>query len=284
MFSDSGPSDHHASFRPVLTVAGYPLYLIQILVLVQVVAMICTTFLGQGGWQSLAFSSVAVLQQGWIWQMVTYPLFEWPSIWWVICMLIIFFTGPEVEKYIGRWQLLALYAGMILVASLAMLLWALIGGVPVGYSGSLGVMFGVFAAFATLYPNVQFNAMFFSITLKVAVLILLGVNVMISIAGGDAPGAVALLVISAFAYLYLTRVIGVRGGSNWLSTWWEERRLRKEAQRRNIRVMRERRVNQNIDQILDKISREGISSLSPEERAALEAARSHLIKRDEKSG
>lgn len=275
-----GSSDYHARYRPLMSVGGYPLYLIQFLVLVQVVAMILTTFLNGTGWQLLAFNGQEVAW-GYLWQLVTYPLFEMPSLWWAIAMLIIFFSGPEVEKYIGRAQMLLLYVGMILAGSIPLALLSLVMGVPLTLAGSLSVMFGVFVGLATLYPNVQFNGMFFTLTLKVAVWVLLGINVMISIAYGAWPGAVALLATSAYAYGYLN-YIGVRGGFTWWQDWVENRRLRREARRRNIRVMRERKATRSLDQILEKISRDGISSLSEEERAVLEKARTSLIKRDEK--
>lgn len=279
MFSEFGQSDYHARYRPLLTIGSYPLYLVQVLVVIQVVAMILTSFLNTAGWQLLAFSSLDV-QRGYLWQLVTYPLFDMPSIWWAIAMLITFFIGPEVEKYIGRMQMLLLYLAMILAGSITLSLLSLVG-IPSELAGSLKVMFGIFIGFATLYPNVQFNAFFFTITLKVAAWILLGINIMMAIAYGSWPGAVAMIAISACSYGYL-KFIGVRGGFTWWEDWWENRRLRHEAKKRNIRVMRERRATQSMDQILDKISRDGISSLSQEEREVLEKARTNLIKRDEK--
>ena len=75
--------------------------------------------------------------------------------------------------------------------------------------------------------------------------------------------------------------MSARGAAlNWLTDWWETRRAEKLARRHQIKVLSERKTNESIDAILDKISKQGVNSLTSSERAALERARAKLIDRD----
>ena len=84
-------------------------------------------------------------------------------------MLSLFFIGPTVENYLGPKKFLLLYFISGLGALLAHLLIG--GGAPV--LGASGAVYGVFAAFAFLFPNTQLMLLFPPIPIKAKYLVLL---------------------------------------------------------------------------------------------------------------
>jgi hypothetical protein len=78
------------------------------------------------------------------------------------------------------------------------------------------------------------------------------------------------------------RFIGAGYGFTWLTDWLDERRTRRLAKKHNLRVLKETQATESIDQILEKISKQGVGSLNARERAALERARTNLLKRDQR--
>ncbi len=64
--------------------------------------------------------------------------------------------------------------------------------------------------------------------------------------------------------------------------WLDDRRTARLARQRNLKVLKETKAAESIDEILDKISKQGVGSLNASERAALERARTKLLKRDQR--
>jgi hypothetical protein len=78
------------------------------------------------------------------------------------------------------------------------------------------------------------------------------------------------------------RLIGAGRGMTWLTDWIEERQARRLASQRNLKVLKDAKATESIDEILEKISKHGVGSLNAKERAALERARTNLLKRDQR--
>jgi len=76
-------------------------------------------------------------------------------------MLGLYFLGPYVESSLGPKRFLILYLSCGFVASLAQMI--LSPGIIVGASGAV---YGVLAAFATMYPNLQLMLLFPPIPIK----------------------------------------------------------------------------------------------------------------------
>lgn len=273
--------DPHANYKPLTAIGGFQLYLIQILVIVHVIGIVLTAVVGSAYVAAFAFSSDLVLS-GQIWRLVTYAYVQGPSIWGAIILLMLFFTfGPEVEKYIGRKMVIGLYAGLILLPALFVLglAAAVRPGAPLVLDAGSNVPWGFFIAFCMLYPGLVFNFFFFQLTMKMAAFILLGVNSLMYIAASSWVGLLAFWTCPAYAFVYL-KWLGVQGGFGRFSEWMESKRLERDAKRQKLKVLRRQERERSIDEILDKISKQGIGSLTPEERATLERARSDLMKRD----
>ena len=76
-------------------------------------------------------------------------------------MLGLYFLGPYVESSLGPKRFLILYLSCGFVASLAQMIFS--PGIIVGASGAV---YGVLAAFATMYPNLQLMLLFPPIPIK----------------------------------------------------------------------------------------------------------------------
>lgn len=264
--------------EPVTWVRGYPIYAAHFVVLAFVASMLVTTILmfsnasGIGNW--LAYSSSHVLQ-GEVWRIATYGLWNPPSIWFAIKMLMLVWFGREVEKFLGRRKFLLLYAGIYAVPPL--LFTALGPWLPVMFAGENG-SFAVFIAFATLFPNVP---MFFTLLAKWVALILVGLYTLIALSGRSWQLLISLWATSVFAFAF----IRYQQGSFTLP------RLRMPRRKPKLRVMPDLPKKEpvvvkptsasmaEVDALLDKIAASGIGSLTPKERAKLDAARNELKRR-----
>jgi len=275
-------SNSHDDYRPLMWINGHALYMAHFLIAVHVAFfVVCALLMGFGGGGILPYLFLApaeVLQLGYLWQIVTYPYFIYPG-WGILLNMVMFwFFGAQVEQFIGRASFLRLYAALIIIPGVFLTLISLLFPVSF-YYGAGTIATGLFIAFCRIYPNA--SAFILQIPFKYIAWIYLAFLSLLHFASHAWPWLGMLWVSAGIGYFGM-RLLGVGSTEFFLTRWMEDRKLRREARKRNLRVMRERKVNQSIDQILEKISRDGISSLSPEERDALERARSHLIKRDEK--
>jgi hypothetical protein len=219
-----------------------------------------------------------VLYHGEVWRLVSYVVFL-PSLWFVFAMGFLFFAGREVEQFTGRKTFLKLYAALILIPAITMCLLGLLW--PLQHLGGTESVFGLFVAFATIYPGFVLNIWFVNLTAKGWAYVLLGVYTLIDIAGHDWSSLIVLWTCAGVGHAAM-RVIGAGRGPAWLTDWLEERQAKKLAQQRNFKVLKDAKATESIDDILEKISKQGVGSLNAGERAALERARTNLLKRDQR--
>jgi hypothetical protein len=111
--------------------------------------------------------------------------------------------------------------------------------------------------------------------------VLLGVSTVIDVALHDYTAIFMLWACAVVGWLGM-RLLGAGPGGHWLVNWLEERRTRRQMRRHQFKVVQDRKATESIDAILDKISQHGVGSLDARERAALEKARAHLLKRDQR--
>jgi hypothetical protein len=147
--------------------------------------------------------------------------------------------------------------------------------------GGYGSIFGVFVAFAALYPGVEINIWFVNLTAKGWAYVLLAVLSLVNLYTHNWPDLGSLWCDAAIGYFGM-RLIGAGYGMNWLTDWIEDRQATRLARKRDIKVLKDVKAAQSIDEILEKISKHGVASLDPRERAALERARTNLLKRDQR--
>jgi membrane associated rhomboid family serine protease len=255
---------------------------------VHVVTMLAAAVLltvGQGSWLALLAFKADFLFTGHVWSLVTYPFVHditQEGIFFALEMLMFFWFGREVERVIGRTAFCWFYALLVLMPpmGLAALRLAAPGVIPdASLDGSSVIHFAVFIGFTLIYPNAQ---LLFGILAKWMAVVMLGIFSVVCIAN-HAWFSLAHLWLTVGSAWSMLRMAGVGGGFEWLNwyqSWQAERSERKaEASRqrhRNTQV----KLEESVDAVLDKISREGMGSLTASERAVLELARQKLVKRD----
>jgi membrane associated rhomboid family serine protease len=286
MTSEYGyPPDQH---EPVLWVRGIGLYAAHVVVAVLVLSMIATSALMAFGGtpviQALSFQSESVLR-GEVWRIVTYILVNPPSLWFVIDMVLVVWFGRELEKTFGRRAFLWLYAGLSLVAPLLLLVISSFTG-PTSLTGQRGAL-ALFVAFATLYPNVT---LFLNLAARWVAFILVAIYSLIALANRDLLGLLVLWSSAGFAWVFVRHQ---QGKLDLALPSWPKRPARSAkptspspspAPRaaRPVRVADSRPSETSmaeVDALLDKIARSGLSSLTAAERARLDAAHQHLRRR-----
>jgi membrane associated rhomboid family serine protease len=269
-------------YQPVTWVGRHPIHITTLLVAIHAFMAVVACFVGGIGILGhLAFDSALVLQRGEIWQLATYAFVHSPSglLWFAIEMYMLFVFGREVERFIGSRAFIVLYLILLLAPTLVLTLWGL--SERTGLAGSPALHFGIFVGFVTIYPNVD---LLLRIAAKWVALTLAAVYTLQLIAYRDWSGLAVLWVSMAAAFLFIRS----RGAGPELE-WWNDLKSRWQPKPKfqvvprssstPRRVVESENVHESIDPVLDKISKQGLNSLTALERRALDRARNRLLKK-----
>lgn len=203
-----------------------------------------------------------------LWQLFTY-MFLHGGLWHlVVNMLMLWFFGCDLERAWGRKGFLFYYFFTGIGAGLCSFLTSFRSPIPV--VGASGAIFGILVAYAMLFPEtVVFLFFFFPMRIRQAVIVLAGINLLGALSNpGSGIAYFAHLGGGLFGYLCLKNEwIRYRFYDYFslfnLKSWWRQRKVR-EKQNQELMLKRE------VDRILEKISKQGINSLSRKERKILE--------------
>ena len=148
-------------YRPVAWMGRYPVDVTTMLVGLHVAAAILTAILVMIGAHSflayLQFDSAAVWA-GQVWRLFTYAFVHSPSalLWFAIEMYMLFVFGREVERFIGRRAYITLYIILLVAPAVLLTIWGFWQRSVLSLaSGSSALHFGIFVAFATIYPRAE---------------------------------------------------------------------------------------------------------------------------------
>jgi membrane associated rhomboid family serine protease len=273
-------------YQPITWVGRHPVHATTLLVAFHVLLMVVTCFLsalGGGGFLSfLVFDSAAVISLGYVWQLITYafvhvPYSAWALLWFAFEMYMLLFFGREVERFVGRRAFVGLYALLLVIPTIFLTMAGL--WMRLGVVGSMTLHFGVFVAFAIIHPQVE---MLLRIQAKWVALGLSAIGTLAALANHDWASIIMLWTTIATAFVFL-RLRGVGPEILWWnelkSRWQPKPRFHVVTQSEPRKVLELGNLHESIDPILEKISREGISSLTTSERRALERARTRLLKK-----
>jgi len=272
-------------YRPVAWMGRYPVDVTTMLVGLHVAVAIITAILVALGAGSilayLQFDSAAVWYSGQVWRILTYAFVHAPSslLWFAIEMYMLFVFGREVERFVGQRAYIALYVLLLMAPTVVLTLWGL--WQRSALAGSPALHFGIFVAFATIYPRVE---LFLRIMAKWIALILAGVYTLQLLAYHAWTDLAVVWTSIGAAFLF----IEMRGAGPEL-TWWSnfKARIGPKPKFHVVQNTRARRVVDpddvytSIDPILDKISKFGIGSLTANERRQLDRERDRLLKKSE---
>jgi membrane associated rhomboid family serine protease len=268
-------------YRPVAWMGRFPVDVTTILVGAHVICAIVACLLIAAGGGALLnlmfFDSARVLGSAQFWRLATYAFVHSPAmlLWFAIEMYMLFVFGREVEKFVGQRAYIGLYVVLLFTPSLLLTLWGF--SQQTGLAGSPALHFGIFVAFATIYPSAE---LFLRITAKWMVLILAAVYTL-QLLAYHAWTDLAVFwtsVVAAFCFLRL------RGVGPEL-VWWENFKSRLQPKPKFKVIPKpspprreEDDICESVDPILDKIARSGIGSLTPSERRTLDRVRARLLK------
>lgn len=259
---------------PLTWVGSFPVYASTVLAATHAVTMVLTALAMAAGAealiQSFQFSSTAVLENFAVWQLVTYAFVHPPQILFLLELYLLVAFGREIESHLGRNAFLRLYAILLLLPPVVLTVLGFFGLSSI-FRGSAALHFGVFVAFATLYPGAQ---IFFSLQARWVALALLAFSALQYLAFSLHTDLGVLLLDSAAAFVTIQFLRGTWSLADILP--------RRQPVFRIVEKPAEphREPLGSIDAILEKISRTGMSSLTSRERAQLEKARAELLAKD----
>ena len=211
--------------------------------------------------------------KGMVWQPVTYMFLHYDLLHLIFNMFALWMFGSSVEAAWGAREFLKYYFFTGIAAGLCSLVTSL--GVNVTTIGASGAIFGLLVAFGMLYPNAKVLFMFiFPMRAKHFVLLFAGLELWMTLGVGPRAGGVARFAHLGgmlFGYLYL------KFGDKVTFSLPRIPRIRfNVGSRKNKREEPDTWnsfMENEIDPILDKISREGFGSLTKRERKLLKKGR-----------
>jgi hypothetical protein len=279
-------------------------------------------------WTGVAqFSVQTALFKGCAWQYFTYPFCNPPSIWFVLEMFLLYRFGREIEEFLGRPVFLRLYLLQVVLPPLCLtavdLLGAWLGWGTGGLrlSGSAGLHFAVFFAYACVFPGIPVLFGLRAVWVAVILLAVYSLERLTLLGSGGGMAAWGELLVlwagslggalyatwekgvwdfSALPFAGRTPVSSARRKNPGQPPLWGQvfgrlfgrvrdlfrRKPRFEVVRGpldpglGVEGMECEELLASIDPLLEKISRSGLASLTPGERARLEAARAELMRKE----
>ena len=224
------------------------------------------------------------LAHGFVWQPVTYMLLH-DGIWHILVnLLLLWMFGREVEYFIGPQAYTKLY---LLAGALGGAVWLAFNfndAAPL--VGASAAVIGCVIAFATLFPEREMTILvFFVIPLtlraKYIALIAIAFDVVPLLTHETTNVAhLAHLGGALLGYVYI-KGLGYGATPRWmfaLQNLETKLRQRRQPKPKPAPVSRDEFIRNEIDPILDKISREGMQSLTKSERKILESAKDLMQK------
>ncbi len=234
------------------------------------------------------------VKHGYFWQFFTYTFLHGSFMHLFTNMLLLYFAGRELEALVGAKHFLTVYFGGGLLGGLAEYAhWSLSSAPPPEFLiGASAGVFAVLIAFTTILPELELTCLlFFVIPIRIRArnlaLLLTGSTVLFILVpyldnlGNHAldmlshnPGSVAHyahLGGAIFGWLYVKQ-LGY--GNPWrIQKYFFEKR---QLEERRKHMTSAQFITEEIDPILEKISRDGIRSLTRNERHILNMGREKM--------
>src|SRR5262249_24429113 len=146
-------------------------------------------------------------------------------------------------------------------------------GTRLGAAGSSTLHFGVFVAFAAIYPSVE---LLFRVQAKWIAVIVAIIGTLAALATHDWAEMITLWTTIATALVFV-RLRGIGPELVWWnnlkSRWQPKPKFHVVPQSISRPGGESQNVHESIDPVLEKISKHGIKSLTPSERRVLDRAR-----------
>jgi membrane associated rhomboid family serine protease len=206
------------------------------------------------------------LGRGYLWQLVTYMFLHGSIIHVFFNMLFLWMMGTEIERYWGSREFLKYYLVTGCGAGLVNVLVQPRSSVPT--IGASGAIFGIIIAFALAFPDREILLYFFIRIKAKHFALLVGALELVALLllpnSGIARFAHLGGLLIGYVYLRYERLIyPLKRLALKRKAWRDQEALRREE-------ARQQQSREEIDRLLDKIGRDGIDSLSRDERKFLD--------------
>jgi membrane associated rhomboid family serine protease len=209
-----------------------------------------------------------VMQRFYIWQFFTY-MFLHGGFWHLFLnMFILWMFGSEIERYWGSRQFLKYY--FITGVGAGVLSWLTAIHSPYPTIGASGAIYGILVAYGMMFPNRPVYVYFLLPVKAKYFVIFLAIMELMASRGQASSGIAHFAHLGGmlFGYLYLKRERFFYLAGDVLRGRKSKRQAGEKWQQEQDRDMEKK-----VDEILQKISREGMNSLTPEEKDLLDWAR-----------
>lgn len=258
----------------------HPIYLAAVIALVAAASMVVFAILGADvmmAWFAFDFASLREWQ---LWTPLTYVLVNPPSLWTLVGCLLLWNFGEAVERHLGRRAYVRLLLLLVLAAPVVITLLHLAGVRGLAAVGVSSLGFGVFVAFATLYPQAKINLLIATVDAWVLAAVLVGINVLQYLAFRQWSGLLLLTVTVGAAHAYIRFEKGELKLPTMPKPHFKHEAsppARASGSPKPTRPAKPK--GPSVDDILDKISHQGMQSLTPEERSILDQASEEMKRR-----
>ncbi|MCF7956768.1 MAG: rhomboid family intramembrane serine protease [Phycisphaerae bacterium] len=216
-----------------------------------------------GKW--FAVSTMTVSQSFQLWRVITYQFLH-ADVWHVVFNMIgLYFFGPRLESLWSSRRFLKFY---LICGAMGGFLYPLLyhagfPGMTPGYLiGASGAVLGIIAACAIMFPHVK---VYIYGIIPIPLIILAGILVLVSMVGlftgGNKGGEAAHLAGMAVGAIYVL----------W-QPWVQTTRIKMNEGRWKKKIVEERELHATVDQILDKVHKSGMKSLTRKEKQILKKA------------
>ncbi len=226
------------------------------------------------------------------WQLITYQFMHAGFMHIFLNMFALWMFGMEVENLWGSKKFLIFYLTCGIVAGIFQLVFPPLFNEPLGYTiGASGAIFGVLIAFGMLFPN-RYIFIWFLIPLKAKYFVALYVLIeFFSLPQGGDIAHLAHLggALAGFIYIMIDRKRGTAYGSYYTSTSTRSggsffdsfknaasvfKKKNNDVEEANFYEVNnyhkdDEYTQEEIDKILDKISKSGYQNLSDKEKKIL---------------
>jgi membrane associated rhomboid family serine protease len=233
------------------------------------------------------------------WQPLTYMFAHSVTrdvIWHLVFnMIMLYFIGSEVERFLGRDRFLEFYATCGLVGGVAYLgLSALIPGYyTIPLVGASGAIYGLLLAAMIFFPQMQIILLFFPIPIRVFGMLLAAILLLQVVSPGGVQnlgGEVCHIggAATGVAIFYAWGMLPGRGGSSGhRSPWTFLRRGDRGVTSSGAWARKQQKTAESeaeVDRILAKVHAQGIQSLTRKEKKILAQATRRSQERERASG
>jgi len=176
-------------------------------------------------------------------------------------LLLLYFFGTMLESILGSRRFLVTYVGALVAGGVLHLLAEFIGGSRHPAIGASGAVLGVVVATAVLRPNTQVIVLFIPVALKWLAMGIVGLDVFFVLRGFQVEG----MVETTARYVHIGGAafgfFAARRGWIWKDPIQEMRDRRSKIEAHQVELR-----GKHLDDLLAKIHREGLGSLTKREK------------------